>query len=71
MRTIFTLAILLIVCTLAESQITFEKTFNKGSNATGYSVIQTSDNGYAIAAGTGSGDNEKIFLIRTNLTIKI
>jgi len=68
MRTIFTLAILLIVCTLAESQITFEKTFNKGSNATGYSVIQTSDNGYAIAAGTGSGDNEKIFLIRTNET---
>lgn len=68
MRTIFPLAILLIVCTLTKGQITFEKTFNKGSNATGYSVIQTSDSGYAIAAGTGSGDNEKIFLIRTNAT---
>jgi len=66
MRTISILAIFIFICSLAGGQITFEKVFNKGTNAQGHSVIQTSDNGYVIAAGTGDWDDEKIFLIRTN-----
>ncbi len=65
------LLILLVVCPIGSvqyAQISFEKTItlsNSSTKSKGYAVIQTSDQGYAIAAEDDAGGNHGV-LIRTN-----
>ena len=50
----------------AKTQVTFEKIITKGSIETGWSVIQTSDGGYAFLCSLGASLSSDRWLVKTD-----
>ncbi len=50
----------------AKTQVTFEKIITKGSIETGWSVIQTSDGGYAFLGSLGASLSSDRWLVKTD-----